>query len=234
MTRTTLNYVSPSHTHEKLDSPSFLDLVDVFEDRIRNWVLEPSKSLLALEHGAVPAFALVLGYFEGIEMYISGDDSKGRSKEFFRRGFQRVFRMKPENAHFFDDIVDGLYVQARCGFAHDGLFRNRVFFSSTRAEALNATWPKKDGEFVRNGHLESVVINAARFIDGVVEHFDKYVAELRSEADPELKARFLQVVGIKWGLNEPDRVIGMTEDEFFSGKKCSDPPDTFKSDEHEE
>jgi hypothetical protein len=217
MPHTTLYHISPTHTHEKLDSPSYSDLVDVFEDRIRKWFLEPALHLLNLEHGDVPAVSLVLGYFEGIEIYHSGQDSNGASKDFFRRGFQRVFSTKPENAHLFDGVVDGLYVQARCGFAHDGLFRNRVFFNDSRPEALNVTWPRKDGEFVKDGHLESIVINAARFVDGVIKHFDQYIAALRSETDPVLKANFLAAVDLKWGLTEPDRIIGMTENEFFSG-----------------
>jgi len=217
MPHTALHYISPTHTHEKLDSPSNSDLVDVFEDRIRRWLLEPSLHLLKLEHGDVPAISLILGYFEGIEIYCSGKNINGASKDFFCRGFQRVFSIKPENAHLFDEVVDGLYAQARCGFAHDGLFRNRVFFNGARPEALNITWPRKNGQFVEDGHLEAVVINARRFVDGVIKHFERYVAALRSETDPVLKANFLAAVDLKWGLTEPDRVTGMTESEFFGG-----------------
>lgn len=167
MPRTTRHYVSPTFTHEKLDSPSYADLVDVLEDRMRNWVLDPSSHLLQLVHGAVPAVALSLGYFEGIEIYHSGQDSKSASKESFRRGFQRVFAPVTAGSQVFDEVVDGLYVQARCGFAHDGPFRNRVFFSDSKPEALNVTWPRKDGAFIKDGHLESVVINATRFVASI-------------------------------------------------------------------
>lgn len=211
----TINHVSPSYEHTKIDSPSYSDLVDVFEDRMRKWLLDPAQHLLTLEHGEVPAIALILGYFEGIEIYYSGQDSNRASKEFFRRGFQRIFRPKAENDHLFDEMVNGLYIQARCGFSHDGLFRNRVFFSDARPEALSITWPSKNGEFDMTGQLESIVINAKRFVDGVVKHFEQYVAALRSETDATLKANFLAAVDLKWGLNEPDRFIGMTESEFF-------------------
>ena len=211
----TSNYVSPNYEHGKLESPSYSDLVDVFEDRMRKWLLEPIQHLLTREHGDIPAISLALGYFEGVEIYCSGQDSKGTSKEFFRRGFKRIFRPKPEDHHIFDEMINGLYVQARCGFAHDGLFRNRVFFSEGRPEALNVTWPKKNGEFDNSGELESIVINAKCFVDGAVKHFDQYVNALRSETDATLKANFLAVVDLKWGLNEPDRIIGMTGSEFF-------------------
>jgi len=70
------NYISPNFTWEKLENPSFDDLVDVFEDRLRNWLLEPAKSLLQLPHGFVAAISLLLTYFESIQTYISGQDSK--------------------------------------------------------------------------------------------------------------------------------------------------------------
>lgn len=211
----TLNYVSPSYTHEKLDSPSYGDLVDVFEDRMRKWILKPARHLLTLEDGEVPAVSLVLSYFEGIEIYISGKNSKNASKDFFRRGFKRVFCVTSVNATLFDEIVDELYVQARCGFAHDGLFRNRVFFSNARPEAINVTWPKRNGEFIKDGRLESVVINAASFIDGIEKHFNQYREVLRSEVDFTLKENFLAAIDLKWGLNELNRVIGMSEEDFF-------------------
>jgi len=211
-----LNYISPSFSHEKLNSPNYGDLIDVFEDRMRKWLLEPAKHLLMMEYGDVPAVSLALGYFEAIEIYYSGKDSKGASKKFFCRGFQRVFNSMPENAHLFEQIVDCLYVQARCGFAHDGIFRSRVLFSNIRPEALIITWPQENGEFVKNGHLESVIINGAKFIDSITKHFDNYLVDLRSEGVQTFKKNFLAAVDLKWSLNEPDRVIGMTESEFYS------------------
>jgi len=213
----TSHFISPTFTHEKLDAPSYADLVDVFEDRTRHWLLEPAKHLLKSPHGVVAAVALSLGYFEGIEIYCSGEDSVGKSKEFFRRGFKRVFSADPAGAHLYDEIIDALYVQARCGFAHDGLFRNRVFFSDARPQPLTVTWPRRDGQFVKDGQLQSVVVNAALFCASIETHFGKYVSVLRAQSDPTLIANFQTAVGLKWGLNEPDRVIGMTEREFHGG-----------------
>ncbi|RJQ48999.1 MAG: hypothetical protein C4528_01540 [Gammaproteobacteria bacterium] len=210
-------FISPSFTHEKLDAPSYADLLDVFEDRMRHWLLEPAKQLLnKMPHGdgTVPAVALSIGYFEGIEIYCSGEDSNGRSKEFFRRGFKRVFTPDPAGAHVFDEVVNALYVQARCGFVHDGLFRNRVFFSDVRAEPLTVTWPRRDGQFVKDGHLESVIINPALFCASIEKHFSKYMFDLRAETDPTLKTNFQAAVSLKWGLSEADRIIGMTERDF--------------------
>ena len=134
-------FVSPNYTHEKLESPGYVDIVDVFEDRMRNWLLAPATQLLASANGAVAAVGLLMSYFEGIEIYRSGKDSKFKSKEFFGRGFKQVFGVDSNGEHVFDEVIDALYIQARCGFAHDGLFRNRVFFSAVRPQAFNRDNP---------------------------------------------------------------------------------------------
>lgn len=211
-------FISPNYTHEKLETPSYSDLIDVFEDRIRYWVLEPARKLFAEEHGDIASASLLIGYFEGIEIYHSGEDSAGRSKEFFRRGFQRVLTVPPSDLPLYDAVVDGLYGQARCGFAHDGLFRTRIFFSRARPEPIYISWPKKNGVNDPDGTLESAAINTPILYDRIDRHFSSYVASLRAETDATLKANFIAAVDLKWGLNDPDPVIATTESQFFSGR----------------
>jgi hypothetical protein len=71
--------------------------------------------------------------------------------------------------------------------------------------------------FIKDGHLESIVINATRFVGGINKNFTNHIAILRDESDHTLKANFLAAVELKWGLNEPDRVISMSESDFFCG-----------------
>jgi hypothetical protein len=211
------HFISPSFTHEKLEVPLYKDVVDVFEDRMLYWVLMPAKKLLKIKHGEVAAVALATNYIEGIEIYISGKDSKGRSRAFFKRSFKRIFLPVPGEPFMLDAVADALYDSLRCGFAHESLFRNNIYFSSVRKEALTVTWPKKGGRFDPNGKLESAVINPARFIEGIEHHFTEYVKELRSRAGTPAKAPFLTAVEMKWGLSKPGDVIAMTEREFESG-----------------
>jgi len=72
---------------------------------------------------------LTTAYFEPIESYYTGQSSNRRSKEFFRRGFLRVFSGLPETLrqHGYADadrvagnIADEVYVHLRCGFFHEG------------------------------------------------------------------------------------------------------------------
>ena len=46
-------FVSPSFTHEKLEPPFLRDVIDVFEDRMRHWLIAPAKQLLDVQHGDV-------------------------------------------------------------------------------------------------------------------------------------------------------------------------------------
>ena len=208
------HFISPTFTHEKLEAPSYDDLVDVFEDRILNWFFLPASKLLDIPNCDIAAVSLLVNYFEGIEIYLTGEDSKNRSAEFFAKGFERVFSIQGHAPEFSSKIVAAIYSQARCGFAHDGMFRNRVFFSRIRPDPILITWPRKNGVFDHSAEVESIVINPLRLYDSIKVHFDRYVKTLREGADAEAKQALEKAIALKWGLGEPDRVIGMTEDEF--------------------
>ena len=176
----TQNFISPNFRNEKLESPTYEDLLDVFEDRMRNWFLLPAKCLLEIPHCQIAAVALLIAYFERIQIYLSA-----------------------------------IYGQARCGFAHDGMFRNRLFFSEVRPEPLNVTFPKKIGGELDLTQVESILINPFRLYESIQTHFEQYLADLRNGTDKDLKNAFEVTVKLKWALDEPDRAIGMSEKEFY-------------------
>ena len=192
----------------------FKDIVDVFEDRMLYWLIEPAKKLLAVEHGEVAAVALATNYIEGIEIYESGKDSKKRSREFFRRGFKKVFAAVSGPDYVQDAIADGLYEMLRCGFAHDGMFRSGIYFSTVRKEAMLITRPKKNCQFDPNGKLESAIINPKGFVRCIELHFNSYLRELRSRKQNDTQERFKSAVAMKWQLGKPGRFVGVTEEQF--------------------
>ena len=212
-------FISPSFTCEKLESPTYEDIVDVFEDRMKNWLLLPAKALLEIPHGDIAAVGLAINYIEGIEIYISGQDSKSRSREFFCNSFKRIFsrRVTPLTDYMHDAFAKALYDLLRCGFAHDAMFRYGISFTKIRKEAFTITWPKINGEFDKNGQVESVVINPHRFIAAIEFHFEKYVQALRMPESSSTKDKFLEAVKLKWNLSKDGPLIGMTEQEFLSG-----------------
>jgi len=210
----TRNFISPNFGHEKLDSATYDDLVDVFEDRMRNWFLMPAERLLEIPHCQIAAVALLISYFEGIAIYLSGKDSKNKSFEFFADGFSRVFSVQHEDENASRIAARAIYDQARCGFAHDGMFRNRVLFSDVPSKPLIFSFPKKNG-VLDLSRVESITINPSRFCDSIRVHLEGYLKRLRDGSDATIKQAFETAVKLKWGLDEPDRSIGMTEEEFF-------------------
>ncbi|MDW5445182.1 hypothetical protein [Polaromonas sp. SM01] len=209
--------VSPRYTYKKLEPPFYRDVVDVFEDRMRGWVLGPALQLLSSDPNSVAAITLATNYFEGIEIYHSGEDSRDRSREFFRRGFQRVFSVRDQPPDVHDYIANCLYGMLRCGFAHDSMFRSGINVSTVRSEPIFITYKKKDGEVDMSARLESVVINPSVFVSGVERHFSSYISALRRARDITLKSNFEKAIALKWQLGRPGNVIGITEERFFSG-----------------
>jgi len=131
-----IHFISPNYTERKLQPPFFRDMVDVFEDRMRHWMLSPAKKLLEQKNDQIAAVGILLNYLEGIEIYLSGKDSRNDSYKFFKRGFSKVFAIDNGAEEATENCAKALYVQARCGFSHDGLFRNRVFFSEGNKNAI--------------------------------------------------------------------------------------------------
>ena len=54
------HYISPNFTFEKLEAPSYHDIVDVFEDRLLNWLIEPAHKLLSVKHGSIRNVSMTL------------------------------------------------------------------------------------------------------------------------------------------------------------------------------
>jgi len=210
----TLNFISPRFGHQKLESPIYEDLVDVFEDRMRHWFLKPAERLLETPDCQIAAVALLIAYFEGIAIYLSGEDSKNRSFEFFTEGFSKVFSIDHEDKSSSKIIARAIYDQARCGFAHDGMFRNRVFFSDVPSRPLLVSFRKKNG-ILDLSQFESIVINPFRFLESIRIHFEGYVKSLREGSDTNLKRAFQNAVRLKWALGEDSHAIGMTEEDFY-------------------
>jgi hypothetical protein len=199
--------ISPNFPSEKLDSPSLEDLIDIFEDRLGGWLLGPAKKLLAHPGDQIAGFALSLSYFEGISIYLRGEDSRNRSRQFFRDGFVDVFRPSRLEAALLERVADVLYEDGRCGFFHDAMVRPRVFFSDHFGEPLVIALPKVNGVIDPAGEIQSIVVHCPKYFEYLEGHFTKYVARLRNSSESDLRQKFQAVCDLKWGLSSPPRVI---------------------------
>lgn len=205
-------FVSPKFDHTKLEDPSLVDLIDVFEDPWRSYVLEPARLLLKHPAGDVAAMTLVTSYFEAIWIYLSGEDSAGRSKEFFVNGFKRCFSTDTAGI---DSAAKEIYKHIRCGLAHTGMLTRKVNFSRKGAHAFYLTYPKKpDGSLNMNVPVASIVVNPLRMYEGVMFDFDRYITALRDRARTDLSEPFQKAVKQLWGIGEGENIVGMTEEQF--------------------
>jgi len=157
--------ISPHFGAEKLDNPSVDDVIDVFEDRVVHWLLEPAGSvLLQSQFGDPASTCLALTYFESIRVYSTGTKSAGQSKAFFVAGFLDVFRGTGIDQELLGRVAEILYADARCGFFHDGLFRQRIFFQRKPGAAIEITVPMAEGRPDPSGEIQSILIDAREFL----------------------------------------------------------------------
>ena len=206
--------ISPHFSDQKLEQASIEDFIDVFEDRVRFWLLEPGKTLLSAPDGFIAAVSLLLTYFEAYAIYRNGDDSKGQSKRFFREAFIDVFGSAKLTHALLGRVADILYQDARCGFFHDGIFRDRVLFAEAVQGELLVTVPKVNGQPDENGAIESVVINPKRFYNAIESHFARYIAGLRDTGNRVARENFKKAVDIKWRPHTAGAIVGMDEEAF--------------------
>jgi len=201
--------ISPKFTEDKLNNPSVDDLIDIFEDRINAWLLEPSNHLMQKEIGWIPGYALLLSYFEGIWIYISEKDSNNKSKQFFKNAFVNVFRQSGLSEALLARVGGLLYEDARCGFFHDGMFRGRIFFAPTDKGEMLITLPKKDSKLDETGSIQSVIIDARKSHSAVSNHFAAFISRLRNPLESSLRNSFYNICREKWGFDQPEIIIGL-------------------------
>lgn len=183
-------------------------------------MLNPVKVLLDTPTGHVAAIGILSTYFESIEVYKTGADSNRKSKKFFTQCFCEIFGTKDDSysKDAMTDVANAFYSQGRCGFAHDGLFKNRLFFSNVNQDALILTYPRTDGKVDTTKPVQSIVVNPFRFAKLVFDHFEQYMSQLRDPHATEVRGRFLQAVAIKWGEENEEARIALTQDEFLANK----------------
>jgi hypothetical protein len=128
-------YVSPRYTREKLASGSLEDQIDIFEDRIFGWWLNPVSQVLT-DFRTSGALALLVssGLIETYEIINRGQSSEKAAKQFFVSGFERIFQ--PEDARdrlmkrgqkssFLQEVATFIHRYVRSGLVHTAATKRR-------------------------------------------------------------------------------------------------------------
>ncbi len=177
--------ISPNYTETKLANPSFDDLVDVYEDRVRGWLIDSARILNTHEHAGFGVLQVVLAYFEGHSIFYRGENSRHHSLEFFRDGFLSAF---PDIRNFpqdiIDEIVEVLYFDGRCGLYHTGMARRRI--ALVDGESVFRVWIDP-----LTNSVSRIDVDRHRLVQEIDEHLATYIAQLRDPAKNTLRSKFV-------------------------------------------
>jgi hypothetical protein len=152
-----------------------------------------------------------MSYFEGIWSYKQGVDSRGKSKQFFIDAFVEVFENSGLKVELLQRTAKLLYEDARCGFFHDGLFRERIFFAKIEGADLIITLPKKNGIIDEEGKIQSILLDAQSCYLAVKHHFKSFINGLRDPNDKVQRSDFESFCKEKWNWEDEGIVIGLPD-----------------------
>ncbi len=207
------SFISPNFTQDKLDNPTMDDLIDVLKDRVLNWLFEPAKKLLTEKEDWFGAVCLLLTYFEGIWSYVTGIDSKGNSKKYFKDAFLDVFGESGHPLELLIRIAEVLYEDGRCGFFHDGMMRSRIFVVELKYHNMLITLPRKQDRLIDlNGEIQSILIDPRSFMAAIERHFIDYLLCLRNPQQTLKRENFQRIAKEKWDYEGPGAVIGLNRE----------------------
>jgi hypothetical protein len=176
--------ISPRYDSSKLNPGTFDDRLDVYEDLVCGWLIDSGRILNRHEHAGFGVLQTALAYFEGYAVFFRGEDSRNRSRLFFKEGFESVF---PEVIGYAqsvrDDFIDIMYYDGRCGLFHLGMARRRILLQDGSPVFRITTDASGQG-------FEAIRIDRYGLIDRIDRHLSSYAAQLRNPSAVDLRTRF--------------------------------------------
>ncbi len=147
-----------------LSGQSLSEQINIFENRVQKWILEPCEALLAAENPEWD-FA-VLTILNAIpEMIAQYRGCNGNKLDLYGQGFEYIFGKEP------DFIPNHLYGKLRSAIAHTAQTGEGITVSRERQ---NLAWP-----IDYNQGLYAVVINVPEWYSKTSERLADYIEELR-------------------------------------------------------
>lgn len=163
-------------TRDHLDPHNIDDKIKIYERQVQAWFLDRASGLLRGGDNGFIILMIGTSYIEGVQQYINGEASDGRSRKTFRQGLRRIF---PSDVA--DRRLDDFYVQVRCGLFHNGMSGSQVVISSEYEQPIN---------FSGDDTGDIIEINHKMFLSEIRKDFKRYISILNNEANADARANF--------------------------------------------
>ena len=155
---------------------SDFDRIDLFEDSIRGWHLDPAARLAATDSQAgFAVLSIVMAYFETMAKYRgdSGDQT-------FAAGFTRALGSYFPDSESLQTAIDVLWKRVRNGLYHHTAVGDGIGLHPSNPADLPMWFAD-----------ETLVINVGGLVRALQEDVSKYIRELRDPANHDLRAKFI-------------------------------------------
>ena len=172
--------ISPKHSSD--DFPNGMeqkDKIKVYYARTMGWQLIPARETAdKIKNSEFAVLHIVMSFFESIAKYREGYCEEGKSKEYFRKGFELIF---PEVFADIPDLttrkcyLDSLYSKARCGLYHSSMTDAGILISN-------------DIPHVFDIGPVAIVMNPSKLVEAMIDYLDQYLEELQNDA--KLREKF--------------------------------------------
>lgn len=171
--------ISPKYDEIKLSSGGIEDKIDVFEDQMCGWLIQPAKLMTNNQHSGYAILSIALAYFEPLGQFIEG--RSGGSEKQFTLGLKAVFpAVKDEPTHIFSE----LYNQLRCGMFHQGIAKRKVLVGRGQSVPIIVTH-----DAVRKEVL-SITVDPWLLLSEIEAHIARYVTFLRNPVNVSERSNF--------------------------------------------
>lgn len=161
-------------SNENLDPFNIDHKIIIYERQVKEWFLNPAKTLSTQKNKGFIVLMVCLSYLEGVEQYRQGLSSERQSSAFFVSSLQRIYPNR-----FTDIQLRSLYKQARCGLFHNGMVQGKVIINNSFRHSL---------EFISDVDIK---ISPSKLVRDIENDFNAYLNELR--IDQQSRHRFHQL-----------------------------------------
>jgi hypothetical protein len=170
--------ISPRYDETKLSPGTLEDKIDVFEDQILGWLVEPAKLMADSQHSGFATLAIALAYFEPLGQFLEGKSAGSHAQ--FSLGLKEVF---PELSKVDPALCSELYNQLRCGMFHRGITKGKVRIARGQDFPVVLAGPSANS-------VSHIVVDPWLLLQAVEAHVCKFSAQLRNATNVQMRSNF--------------------------------------------